>query len=122
MSFWERKSLSKGWKSFEIQVSEKDKKTQQSKSRAHGIYLQYFNKRKYYLVRKVIDTMHGKSISTTAWVFNTVYSLAKRCKPFSDIEDEIELQIINGLDMRIGLYSRKTAVKIVDFIAKEIRK
>ena len=40
---------------------------------------------------------------------------------FSDIEDEIELQIKNGADMGVGLHSRKTAVKIVDHIAKGIR-
>jgi len=47
--------------------------------------------------------------------------LAKRCRPFSDIEDEIELQIWNGVDMGIALHSRKTTVKIVDLIAKDIK-
>ncbi|XP_076324017.1 uncharacterized protein LOC143232444 [Tachypleus tridentatus] len=46
--------------------------------------------------------------------------LAKQSGPFSDVEDEIELQIKNGLDMGVGLHSHKTAVKIVDHIAKEI--
>jgi len=54
-------------------------------------------------------------------VFNTVYSLAKRCRAFSDIEDEIELQIRNGVDMVVGLDSLKTAVKIADHIAKDIK-
>jgi len=35
----------------------------------------------------------------------------KRCRPFSDIKDEIELQMRNGIDMGVGLHSRKTAVK-----------
>ena len=47
--------------------------------------------------------------------------MAKRCRPFSDIEDEIELQIRNGVDMGVGLHSSKTAVKIVDRIAKDIK-
>ncbi|XP_026555953.1 E3 SUMO-protein ligase KIAA1586-like isoform X2 [Pseudonaja textilis] len=63
-----------------------------------------------------------KYLHTTCRVFNTVYCLAKSCKPFSDIKEEIEVQIKNGLDMGIGLHSRTTAVKVVDFIAKEIKK
>ena len=47
--------------------------------------------------------------------------MAKRCRPFSDIGDEIELQIKNGVDMGVVLHSRKTAVKIVDHIATQIK-
>ena len=39
--------------------------------------------------------MNERYITSTCRVFNTVYSLAKRCRPFSDVEDEIELQIRN---------------------------
>ena len=65
--------------------------------------------------------MNERYTASTCRVFNTVYSLAKRCRPFSDVEDEIELQIRNGVDMGVGLHSRKTAVKIVDHIAKDIK-
>ena len=69
-------------------------------------------------ITKSIDKMNERYIASTCRVFNTVYSLAKRCRPFSDIKDEIELQIRNGVDMGVGLYSRKTAVKIVDHIQR----
>ena len=62
--------------------------------------------------------MNERHIASTCRVFNTVFSLAKRCRPFSDIKDEIELQIRIGVDMGVGLYSRKTAVKIVDHIQR----
>ena len=65
---------------------------------------------------KNIDKINETYIASR--IFNTVYSLAKRCRPFSDIKDEIGLQIRNGVDMGVGLYS---AVKIVDFIAKDIK-
>ena len=65
--------------------------------------------------------MNEGSIASTCRIFDTVYSLAKRCRPFSDIKDEIELQITNGVDLGVGLHSRKTAVKIVDHIAKDIK-
>ena len=62
--------------------------------------------------------MNERYIASTCRVFITVYSLAKRCRPFSDIKDEIELQIRNGVDMGIGLHSRKTAVKVIDYIQR----
>ena len=68
-----------------------------------------------------MDALNQKRIQPTCRVFNTVYSLVKQNRPFSDIEDEVELQIKNGVDIGHGLHSRKTAVKIVDHIAKEIK-
>ena len=65
---------------------------------------------------KNIDKINETYIASR--IFNTVYSLAKRCRLFSDIKDEIGLQIRNAVDMSVGLYS---AVKIVDFIAKDIK-
>ena len=62
--------------------------------------------------------MNERYIASTCRVFITVYSLAKRCRPFSDIKDEIELQIRSGVDMGIGLHSRKTAVKVIDYIQR----
>jgi len=71
-------------------------------------------------ITKSIDKMNDRYIASICRVFNTVYSLAKRCGPFSDIKNELELQIRNGVDMGVGLHSRKTAVKIIGHIAKDI--
>ena len=90
-------------------------------SKAHAICVNQVDAYENDAITKSIDTANEKYIRSTCKVFNTVYSLAKRCRPFSDIEDEIELQIKNGVDMRVGLHSRKTAVKIVAHIAKDIR-
>ena len=65
--------------------------------------------------------MNERYIASTCRVFNTVNSLAKRYRPFSNIKDEIELQIRNAVDMGVGLHFGKTAVKIVDHIAKNIK-
>ena len=72
-------------------------------------------------ITKSIDKINGRCIASTGRVFNTVYSLTKRYRPFPDIKDEIKLQIRNRADMGIGLHSWKTAVKIVDHIAKDIK-
>ncbi|XP_075053943.1 E3 SUMO-protein ligase KIAA1586-like [Mixophyes fleayi] len=124
--------VSKEWKGFQIEASGKNRMVQQASlrkkmkehfsSNAHNICKDNFKIREQNTITNVVDTMNKKYFSTTCRVFNTIYSLTKRCKPFLDIEDEIELQMKNGLDMEIGLHSRKTAVKIVDFIAKEIKK
>uniref|UniRef100_A0ABM5GK37 LOW QUALITY PROTEIN: E3 SUMO-protein ligase KIAA1586 homolog n=1 Tax=Pogona vitticeps TaxID=103695 RepID=A0ABM5GK37_9SAUR len=124
--------VSKEWKGFQIEASGKNRLVQQASlrkkmkehfsSKAHNICKDNFKVREQDTITNVVDTLNKKYFSSTCRVFNTIYSLSKRCKPFSDIEDEIELQMKNGLDMGIGLHSRKTAVKIVDFIAKEIKK
>ena len=71
---------------------------------------------------KCIDNLNKNYIKSTIKVVNTVYNLAKRNRPFSDIENKIELQIKNGVHMGVGSHSRKTAVKIVNHIAMQIRK
>ena len=48
-------------------------------------------------ITKGIDKRNEGSIVSTCSVFNTVYCLADRCRPFSDIKDQSELQIRNEL-------------------------
>ena len=90
-------------------------------SKVHNICVQQLKYRAADTITKCVDALNQKHAASTCRLFNTVYSLAKRSRPFSDIEDEIELQIKNGAIMGVGLHSRKTAVKIVDHIAKGIR-
>ena len=66
-------------------------------SKAHKICMENCKLLKQDLMPKTIDTMNEKYLTTTCRIFNTVYSLTRRCKPFSDIDDEIELQTKNGL-------------------------
>ncbi|XP_034286848.2 E3 SUMO-protein ligase KIAA1586-like [Pantherophis guttatus] len=122
--------VSKEWKHFQIEAAGRNKDVKQASlrkkmkehfsSKAHNICKENIKQGEEASTAKY--KMNEKYIQITCRVFNTVYSLAQRCKPFSDTEDEIEMQIKNGLDMGIGLHSRKTAVKIVDFIAREIKK
>ena len=88
-------------------------------SKTHSICLEQLQHRSNHQITKSMDALNQKRIQSTCRFFNTVYSLVKRNRPFSNIEDEVELQIKNGVDMSHELHSRKTAVKIVDHIAKE---
>ena len=90
-------------------------------SKAHAIYVNQVDSCANDAITKSIDKANEKYIRSTCKVFNTVYSLAKSSRPFSDVEDEIELQLKNGVDMGVGLHSRKTEVTIVAHIAKDIR-
>ena len=124
--------ISVEWASCSIVASGRDKTIQQASLRkkmsehflsmAHSICVKRLQDCAEDAITKCIDKLNKKHVDTTNRVFNTVYSLAKRSRPFSDVEDEIELQIKNGVDMGVGLHSHKTAVKIVDHIAKEIKK
>ncbi|XP_048356244.1 E3 SUMO-protein ligase KIAA1586-like [Sphaerodactylus townsendi] len=129
--------VSKEWKYIQIEASGRNKGVRQASlrkkmkehfaSRAHNICAENLKQREQDSVTEAMHTMNETYLMTeeylsTCRVFNTVYSLAKRCQPFSDIEDEIEVQIKNGLDMGIELHSHEAAEKVVDFIAKETRK
>src|SRR5690606_931402 len=58
----------------------------------------------------------------TIRIFNTVYYLAKENRPFSDMENLVQLQKLNGLDMGLILHSRLSATHIVALIAIEMIK
>ena len=68
-----------------------------------------------------MDALNQKCMQSTCTVSDTVHSLVKQNRPFSDIMNEVKLQIKNEVGLGHGLHSRKTAVKIVDDIAKEIK-
>ena len=102
-----------------MQASLRKKMKEHFSSKAHKLCVKQEEYHARDALTKSIDKMNKRYIASTCRVFNA--GLAKRCRPFSDIEDEIELQIRNGIDMGAGLYSWKTAVKIVDHIAKNIK-
>lgn len=98
--------VSAEWKSCSIEASGKDKTIRQASlrkklkehfsSKAHQICCQRIRDREKEVFDKCLDKMNEKYIRSTCKVFNTVYSMAKRCRPFSDIEDEIALQVKMG--------------------------
>ncbi|XP_047123030.1 E3 SUMO-protein ligase KIAA1586-like [Hydra vulgaris] len=93
----ESKLISQEWKKCNVTTSGKDKIVQQASLRK----------------KTCIDKINEKFISSTTRIFNTVYSLAKRNFPFSDIESVIELQVKNRLDMGTGLHSRHSATSTI---------
>ena len=66
--------------------------------------------------------MHGYNEEEMCRALDIVCSLAKCSRSFSNVKDEIKLQIKKRVDIRVGRHSRKIAVKIVHHIAKKINK
>jgi len=62
----------------------------------------------------------GKFESTIR-VFNTVYSIVKKTRPFTDLPFDIQLQKFNGLDMGRILHSDHACANIASHIAIEIK-
>ena len=126
-----RLHVSVEWRNCDVKASGKNKKVQQASlrkklkehfsSNAHKIGVSQLLHREDDAITKCIDAMHHTEVASTCKIFNTIYSLAKRSRPFSDIEAVIELQKKKGLEMGVGLRSRHTAVKIVEHIANTIR-
>ncbi|XP_055384099.1 E3 SUMO-protein ligase KIAA1586-like [Condylostylus longicornis] len=97
--------VSKEWKECKVTTSGKNKTVQQASlrkkmsehfaSKAHNQAVEHKKIQQKQTLATCIDKINEKFIASTTKVFNTVYSLAKRNRPFSDLEDEIELQVKN---------------------------
>nr|XP_047141087.1 E3 SUMO-protein ligase KIAA1586-like [Hydra vulgaris] len=115
----ESKLISQEWKKCNVTTSEKDKIVQQASlrkkmsehfvSKAHKLAVEHAKILKKQTFTACIDKMNEKFISPTTTIFNTLYSLAKRNRPFSNKESVIELQVKNELDIGTGLHSRHSA-------------
>ena len=69
-----------------------------------------------------IENMHQTHFLTTETVFRTVYNIAKSQRPFTDLPQQIDLQVLNGISMGRILHSDKTCADIAIHIASEMKK
>ncbi|CAM5173348.1 unnamed protein product [Eretmochelys imbricata] len=91
-------------------------------SSSHLRVINILNESKKTPLTTVIDKVTEKNLAISSKNFNIVYSLVKRNRPMSDMEDEVELQIKNETDLGNCLHSRFSAIRIVEHIAELIRK
>ena len=73
------------------QATLRNKKKDHFTSKAHAICVNQVDACENDAITKNMDKANEKYIRSTCKVFKTAYSLAKRSRPFSDVEDEIEL-------------------------------
>jgi len=133
----ERISLSTEWVTCSIQVTcsaEDPKEREKTLSALRGKIKKHNDSAAHKLavdIRKRKDESHMENaakkltkvhIEKTEAVFRTVYHLAKMNRPFTDHDDLIHLQQLNGLDMGRILHSRYSATTIACHIAHEMQK
>uniref|UniRef100_A0A8C0QS39 DUF4371 domain-containing protein n=1 Tax=Chelonoidis abingdonii TaxID=106734 RepID=A0A8C0QS39_CHEAB len=104
------------------QASLRKKMKEHFESSSHLRVINILNESKKEPLTTVIDKFTEQNIAITSKIFNIVYSLVKRNRPMSDMEDEVELQIENESDLGNCLHSRFSAIRIVEHIAELIRK
>ena len=68
-----------------------------------------------------IASQQSEHYETTSRVFRTVYNLVKQTRPFTDLESNIDVQKLNGLNMGRILHSNVSCANIVKHIADEMR-
>ena len=119
------------WKNYDIQAVSKNKSVEQVSlqkkmqeqfaSKTHILSKKQIKTLESDAIAKWVDGLNSKFCASTCKIFNTVYGLVKKCKPFSDVETVIEIQIKNDVDMGSGLHSRTTATSMADHIANKIK-
>ncbi|KAL4142007.1 hypothetical protein QTP88_004539 [Uroleucon formosanum] len=103
-------------------ASLRNKIKQHSESKAHVLAENILKKSSDKVLDKMFERISEVEIDSNTRLFRTVYCLAKIHRPFKQFEELIQLQQINGLDMGSSLHSRITATRMVNVIAKEMRK
>ncbi|CAM4409992.1 unnamed protein product [Lepidochelys kempii] len=90
-------------------------------SSSHLRVINVLNESKKEPLTTVINKVTEKNIAIISKIFNIVYSLVKRNRPMSDMEDEVELQIKNETDLGNCLHSQFSAIRIVEHIGELIK-
>ncbi|KAL4122948.1 hypothetical protein QTP88_015189 [Uroleucon formosanum] len=124
--------ISSEWVGFEIVAagcnrtnqlaSLRNKIKQHSESKAHVLAENILKKSSDKVLDKMFERISEVEIDSNTRLFRTVYCLVKNHRPFKQFEELVQLQQINGLDMGSSLHSRITATRMVNVIAKEMRK
>jgi hypothetical protein len=73
-------------------------------------------------ITNAIATQQSEHYDATCRIFRTVYNQAKLLRPFTDLQSNIDLQKLNGLNMGRILHSNVSCSNISVHIANEMRK
>jgi len=120
---WQDCSIISNGKSKESQMSSLRKKIfEHKKSDAHLRAVELHKQSKEKQIEKSFENALKSNFSTTEKVFRTVYKIVKTQRPFVDLPNEIDLQVLNGINMGNILHSDKTCADIALHIASEIKK
>jgi hypothetical protein len=119
---WAQCCISYYGQSREAKLTSLRKKMKEHKdSTAHSMAERISREAESKTLEKVVDSMTKSEEDATTKVMRTAYYIAKNDRPYSDHHNLVELQILNGVDMGIGLHSRFSATNIIDHISSQMR-
>jgi len=67
----------------------------------------------------VVLKVQSREAAVTAKIFRTAYKVAKENQSFHNVESEVDLQELNGVDMGCILHSTNACINIVNHIGEE---
>jgi hypothetical protein len=124
-------SVSKEWKGMNVYpngntkdsrfASLRKKMAKHSESFVHNRIIKINKEVNKSSLENLVDQVNDKEIQLTSEIFNSVYSLAKRNRPMSDLPNLIELQIKNGIDLGQSMHSRFSGIRIAEHISEKIK-
>ncbi|UYV76318.1 hypothetical protein LAZ67_14000008, partial [Cordylochernes scorpioides] len=127
----ERIHISPEWSNYLIEAAGKDRASKLSnirmkikkhcESEAHKIAENIKKDRKKKL-EEYANNMNIEVENENIKLFRTAYNIAKTNRPYSDYENHITLQTLNGIKLGSTLHSRYSATQIINHIACEMRK
>lgn len=128
----ERMSISKEWRLFLITFNGSSKTSQLTSLRkkifehknsfGHTTAERIAAEAKKESIDKVFDEMNAAHLVTTKIVFRTAYFIAKNNRPCTDHFDLLQMQKLNGLDIGVGLHSKRIAMEIICHVSDEMKK
>lgn len=73
------------------------------------------------IMPNALAAQQSEHYETTCRVFRTVYNQVKQMRPFTDLQSNIDVQKLNGLNMGRILHSNVTCAKIANHLADAMR-
>lgn len=104
------------------QMSLRKKISEHKESNCHKKAIEIIQNRHEGAIERSIGIQSKEQADTTCRIFRTVYKEIKLNRPFTDIESDIDLQVLNGLNMGRILQSNVACGNIARDIGAEMRK
>lgn len=128
----EKLSISVEWSKYLVKESGNNRQSKLSnlrikikkhvESESHKIAIEISNTARKKAMEQSMEKITQHQETATTKIFRTVYHIAKLTRPFSDHDDLVELQQLNGVDLGTCLHSRHSATAIINHIAVNMRK
>lgn len=128
----ENARLSSEWVNFRVEAAGSNRENQLSSLRSklkrheesisHKAAEEIQKKKEDKSIECKIEKLSEKAITQCSKLMRTAYSIAKNNRSYTEYEEIVALQELNGVDLGISLHSRQTCTRMIDVIAEEMRR